>query len=216
MNYKMTALPLLVYRVCRGNDPLLLAPIDRIRKSPGRFDDPNLEYRVHYSAETMAGAYIEVLASLRANVNAMAAYSAIVGDDELAPMERAIVETLEPRSAALLCVPHQDDLVDIGHAQSRTKVETRLGVTGVKDGDFRGSSYDLSRRASRAIYDDGERGLTIGSSESSVDHRFSCYSIFEEAPSAGTLRVRLVPRSVNAALNERIALDEATYYLGLR
>lgn len=215
MPYSMTRLPSLAYRVCWGDDPLALAPMDRIRKSPGRFDDPDFRYRVHYSADTMAGAYVEVLASLRANAAAMAAYAAVDGPEELAPIEQAVYETLEPRSACLLIVPHQDELVDIAHAQSRFDLETRLGVQGLKDGDFRGSSYDLPRRASRVIYDDNESGVAIMSAEGGVDYAFRCFAVFEEKPDAGTLRVQFVPRSVEAALNERIALEEAVYYLGL-
>lgn len=215
MPYSMTAMPSLVYRVCRGDDPLALAPMDRIRKSPGRFDDPDFRYRVHYSADTMAGAYVETLAPLRPNSEAMEIYSAIGGDDDLKPMERAIVETLEPRSASLLIVPHRDRLVDLGAAQSRSELEARFGVALLKDGDFRGSSFDLSRRASRAVYDDNESGLAIESAESGIEYHFDCFSIFEEKPNAGTLRVQLVPRSVNPALEERVALNEAVYYLRL-
>lgn len=189
--------------------------MDRIRKSPGRFDDPDFRYRVHYSADTMAGAYIEVLAPLRADSAAMKAYAGIDGADDLAPNEQAMYEMLAPRSASLLIVPHQDDVVDIADAQSRFYLARRLGVESLKDGDFRSSSYEIPRRASRAIYDDNESGIGIRSAEAGIDYTFRCFAVFEEQPAAGTLRVQFVPRSVNGALEERIAINEALYYLGL-
>jgi hypothetical protein len=101
------------------------------------------------------------------------------------------------------------------NAHSRRVLEERLGIASLKEGDFRGSAYDISRRASRVLYDEHESGLAIGSAESGLGLRFACYSVFEEAPDAGKLRVQFVPRSVRPALDEQIALNEALHYLGL-
>jgi RES domain len=211
----MTTLPSVIYRVCWGDDPLALTEMAYIRRSPGRFDDPDLRYRVHYSASSMAGAFIEVLASLRPNREAMKQYAAIAGDDDLLSAERAIREALELRSASVLLVPHNDEVVDVGSSRSRTTLETLLSVRQLKDGGFRGSSYELSRRASRVIYDGNHIGLAIASSETGVESSFDCYCIFEEFPGAGTVRAQLVRRSTRGALDEQIALREAIMYLGL-
>ncbi len=197
------------------HDPLALAPMDRIRKRPGRFDDPDFRYRVHYSANSMAGAYVEALSPLRPNSDAMAAYNAIDGSSDVKPIDEAISEYLEPRSAALLIGPHRDPLVDVCHARSRAFLGERLGLTRLKTGDLTGSSYEISQRASRLFYDRNECGLASISSEAGVEYEFLSFAIFEEAPKAGSLRVQLVPRSLNPALIERIALSEAVYYLSL-
>lgn len=215
MSYEMTQLPEFVYRVCWGDNPLSLAPMDRIRKSPGRFDDPKFEYRVHYTAETMVGAYIEVMAGLRPETSAMADYSAIDGDDDLRPMEQAIDELLETRSASLLIVPHRDELVDLTAARSRSQMEIHLGVANLKGGDFTASDYALSRAASRVLFEANRAGLAIGSAEAGVDYRFNCYSVFEQSPGVENLRVDFVPRSITPALQEHIALREAIERLGL-
>lgn len=215
MAYEMTQLPEFVYRVCWGDNPLSFAPMDRIRKGPGRFDDPKFEYRVHYTAETMVGAYIEVMAGLRAEASAMADYNAIVGDDDLRPMEQAIDELLEPRSASLLIVPHRDELVDLAAPRSRSQLEPRLGVTKLKGGDFTASDYTLSRRASRLLFEANMAGLAIGSAEAGAGYPFNCYSVFEHARDAETLRVDFVARSVTPALQEHVALQEAIERLGL-
>lgn len=216
MPFHEVDLPNYVYRVSWGDDPLRLPEMRYIQERPGRFDDPDLRYRVLYTADKMAGAFVEVLASLRANKSNYDDLAAIGGEpDDLSPMEQAIDEYLEPRSASLLIAPRAA-FVDVVHPESRSMVEEALKLTGLKSGDFLASDITLPRRASRVLYEANANGIAAPSAEAAgAQVQVYTYNFFEDGTLTGELRATLVPRSIDEALNERIAIDEAVDMLGL-
>ena len=64
-------LPSRLFRISTDVDPIKLTPWSYIViKQPGRWDDPDNEYRVLYTADDEVGAYVEVLQDMRPNAAA--------------------------------------------------------------------------------------------------------------------------------------------------
>jgi hypothetical protein len=214
--YKTIAAPNVVYRVSRSVDPCLLPSWENIRVAErGRYDDPLDEFRPLYAATTPVGALTEVLADLRPRVDRMLEI-ALIGDDEdrddarhdlIATARAAMNARLAGRYVAEIEIAGDGaGFVDLGAGVSRSRIELELAVGRLKVGDFTGQDRTLSRRAARAIFEDGHPGLIAPSAE---DAHALAVAIFETGRESNEFRTALKVCSVLPANSYRNAVAAA-------
>jgi len=124
-----------VYRMARGPDPWAWA--DWVYAGtdgtfPGRFDDPEGEYRVLYAASTRLGAFMETLAGFRTHP---AVRQALAGapDGDAAPPDSVPREWLELRRIGKARLPGLP-FADVGHSRSLAFLRERLADAVVEHG----------------------------------------------------------------------------------
>jgi RES domain len=226
MSFATKAAPGRVFRLSRNADPTKLTEWRYLANAePGRWADPEGEYRVLYTADSELGAFVEVLQDLRPRQAALDLIEAIEDDgdfgDVLSSVEAAARERLRQYYfAALLPSPH-DLVVDLEHAASRTEIEHRLAedLAGkrIKVGDFSAGDYNFTRRVSRLVY----TSLTTDKlpyaavSARSAEHPPShCYTYYETGRETDELRGTVYPHFVRQALDEHEHVREALAYIG--
>ena len=226
MSFATRAAPGRVFRLSRYADPTKLTEWRYLANAePGRWADPEGEYRVLYTADSEIGAFVEVLQDLRPRQAALDLVDTIEDDGEfgdvLSSVEAAARERLRQYYFAAL-MPRADDLiVDLEHAASRTEVEQRLaddlGGKRVKVGDFSAGDYGFTRRVSRLAYtsltndDRPYAGVSARSAEHPPSH---CYAYYETGRETEELRGTVYPHFVRQALDEDKHVREAIAYIG--
>lgn len=226
MSFATRTVPGRVFRLSRYADPTKLTEWRYLANAePGRWADPEGEYRVLYTADSELGAYVEVLQDLRPRQAALDLVDAVRDDGEfgdiLSSVEAAARERLRQYYFAAL-VPNADDLiVDLEHATSRTEVEHRLaddlGGKRIKAGDFSAGDYDFTRRVSRLVFisltadDRPYAGVAARSAEHPPSH---CYTYYETGRETDKLRGTVYPHFVRQALDEEPYVRAAIAYIG--
>lgn len=221
MPLKLVDVPRKVYRISFGADPLALAPEEILKEHPGRWDPPDLSFRVLYTSSALDVAYIEALSDLRPNAQALHMLSDVTlndpEDDSPIHYQDATKEYLLRRTAAVLIVPNHAEVADVAALQSRTFLEGKLKVgRRLKIGDFTGADLTLPRRSSQYIKASGCCGIASPSAEASpFDADARNYTFFETDHDSGAVMVDIVQHTVVPALDEKIALNIALRALGI-
>lgn len=206
------------YRLTHSADPLVLTPWEFILKAPGRWDDPNGEYRVLCTCNTPVGAYVEVLSRLKPHTPSYAAFRDFPEDSSSFPpdpeptLEDAASEKLQRHYFAVIGPASDSDvLVDV--SASRRDLETILAVSHLKLGDFTSSDYQIPQRTSRAVYDAAHEkycGLIAPSAEHKPSNTFN---FFESGEETNTLRAHLRPLEITPALGHTALIKDAVDYI---
>ena len=168
-----------------------------------RFDDPKREYRTIYAADKKETCLREVLADFRPNRKVLADFNKLFGDDEavecagLVPgawREKHVLAQAEiaVSSGGIADIESGPVLTDLSR-----RLENELGVRGLKRLDvarLRSQDRDLTRAASRLLYDDGHAGVDF---HSRLD-KHPCHALFEG-------RAHLEQRGAAIPLSEEVA-----------
>jgi RES domain len=209
--YKTVAAPAVVYRVARSADPCKLPAWEHILGSVrGRYDDPLNAFRVLYTSTSPIGAVVETLADLRPRYDRIAEIATIGDEDEgcdgayrglVAIANIAMTARLAGRYICAIEILDREPLfVDLGTGVSRSRIELELSVERLKIGDLTGRDRNLSRQASRAIFDAGYAGLVAPSAEGP---HADTVAIFETAHDTNVFCVRLNVLSARPAHLDR-------------
>ena len=226
MSFARASVPSRLFRLSRYADPTKLTDWRYLANAePGRWSDPEGEYRVLYTADSEVGAYVEVLQDLRPSGEAIELLNEIEDDgdfgDTLGTLEGAARERLREYHLGAL-IPGESDndvIADVTAAASRTEIDVRLSADlgrRVKVGDFSGSDYDLTRRVSRLVYIAryGDELRFAGLSARSGEHAPSlCFAYFESGRETNELRGKLHVHFVRQALEEDDHVQTAIAYL---
>lgn len=225
MSFEPANIPSRLFRLSRYPDPTKLTEWRYLANAePGRWSDPEGEYRVLYTADTEIGAYVEVLQDLRPRPEALDLLEEIEDDgafgDALTSVEAAARERVRQYYFAALIPCSDDVIVNVAASSSRSEVESRLAddLAGrrVKIGDFSGGNYDFTRRVSRLIYtamhdhDQQFAGVAATSAEHPPTH---CFAYFETGRETDELRGRVAVHFVRQALDEESHLSAALAHL---
>jgi hypothetical protein len=227
MSFESAGVPTRLYRLSRNSDLERLTEWRFMaNREPGRWDDPQHEYRVLYTADSEIGAYVEVLQDLRPSPGAEKMLAAISDDGQFGEAIPGVVSAAYERlrqyyfGALIPTHPHEDIIVDVAASESRTELEARLkddlGGRRLKIGDFSAYDYALTRRVSRCLYTaattDDRR--FAGLMSASAEHRgTSCFTYFETGRETNELRGRLTVHFTRQALDEDEHVRAAIAYL---
>jgi hypothetical protein len=149
-----------------------------------RFDDPRREYRTIYAADKKETCLREVLADLKPDKKAVAEFKKLFGDDDSVECagrvtrvwrEKHVLVQVEinissGEMADIESAPILADLSARLERELKTRKLKRLDVTRIRSQD-----RDLTRAASRLLYDDGCAGIDFHSRLDKV----SCHAVFE-------------------------------------
>ncbi len=220
------SLPQRLYRITRAVDPRDFTAWDYIDPSqPGRWDDPRREYRLLYTADTVVGAFTEVLQDLRPQLTGTrtrALLDAVEDEENLDPrvplsldLNESVIERLRDRRVGeLIPVSPSDRVVRILDPPSRSWLENKIRgdsvlshafeMVRIKNGDLIGSDYTLCRAASRLIWEEHRElvGIVAPSSEL-VDVK--CFALFES--NGGRTRAMLTAGFASPALHSTVRYD---------
>ena len=225
MSFSAHHLPPRLFRLSRNNDPTKLTEWRHLATAePGRWSDPEAEYRVLYASDTEVGAYVEVLQDLRPHPSSLELLDAIEDDGHfgilLPTVESAARERLRQYHFAALIPREGDFIVDVASPASRTEIETRmrddLGGQRVKIGDFNGGNRDFTRRVSRLVFTaavDGDREAAGVAARSAEHEPTMCFAYFETGRETEELRGGLFLHFVRQALDEHNFLRAALAYI---
>jgi hypothetical protein len=139
-----------LYRVAREPDPW--AWPDWSYAGPdgtfgNRYDDPEASYRVLYASSQRVGAFVETLARFRPDLEVLAEFGQIEGDDEpLAGVPRTWLETRMVGEATV-----QGQFVDVGDALTLVTLRTALAASAVHFGLDDIDAATIRLRAPRAF-----------------------------------------------------------------
>lgn len=217
-SYETVIAPTMVYRVSRSAEPRVLPAWGHILGSDrGRYDDPLDVYRVLYTSTSPTGALIEALADLRPRYDRITEIAMISDEqEEYEPAYLALVERARAAMAARLAarylsgieiVDRKPRFVDLGAGSSRSQIELDLRLGRLKVGDFTGRDRNLSRQASRAVFNAGFAGLVAPSAEDAHAHTVA---IFETARDSNAFGVHLDVITTGFADVDREAAAAAT------
>jgi hypothetical protein len=168
-----------------------------------RFDDPKREYRTIYAADKKETCLREVLADFRPNKKVLADFNKLFGDDEamesagLVPnawREKHVLAQAEiaVSSGGMVNIESGPVLTDLSQRlekELRARKLKRLDVARLRSQD-----RDLTRAASRLLYDDGRAGIDF---HSRLD-KLPCHALFEG-------RARLEQQGAAMPLSEDIS-----------
>lgn len=214
MAFQFANLPRRIYRVGWGDDPLAYAPLDILKKGPGRWDDLRFRFRTGYFADSLVTCFIETLVDLRPDPATVATLLAM--GEQLPDMDLAVSEALAPKYASVV-ITAEDRLVDIAHAQSREEFRLRARRRKrLKAGDFLAAHLQVPRRAAGIVYDGGYAGICAPSAEALAVNAASVavtYNIFETRLDSNQPRVALVPHTVRPAAEQAIDIASARDFL---
>ncbi len=225
MSFGLIRPPSRLFRLCRSADPTKLTDWQHLARSePGRWADPDAQYRVLYTADSEVGAYVEVLQDLRPRVQAVDIVECIEDDGEfgetLFSVEEAARERLRQYLIASLMTNVEDRIVECESSATRSEIEGRLfdefGERRLKTGDCSSGDYKLTRRVSRLIYTslDAEGRQFAGVVAASAEHQpTKCFAYFETGRETNELRGNLHVAHARQALDEESSLIDALDYL---
>lgn len=168
-----------------------------------RFDDPKREYRTIYAADKKETCLREVLADFRPNKKVLADFSEFFGDDEavkcagLVPnawrenhvLTQAEIAVSSGEMADIESDPVLSDLSRRLEDELSARKLERLDVARIRSQD-----RNLTRAASRLLYDDGHAGVEF---HSRLD-KLPCHALFEG-------RARLEQQGVAIPLYGKVA-----------
>lgn len=225
MSFAARAVPARLFRLSRYTDPTRFTEWRYLANAePGRWADPEGEYRVLYTADSEVGAYVEILQDLRPRADALDLLQSIDDDgqfgDVLGSVEAAARKRLQQYYFAALTPDPDDLIVDLEAPASRTEIESGLAddLAGrrVKIGDFSSRDYGFTRRVSRYVFmalaDDGRE--YVGMAARSAEHpSTNCFTYFETGRETNALVGRIVPHAVYRALHQEDIVREALAFI---
>jgi hypothetical protein len=208
--------PSTVYRVSRGDEPLMLPAWEYLHMAErGRYDDPLDVFRVLYTSTSKTGALTEALADLRPRFDRIRELRAVLGEsassrdfaDVIAHAAECMKDRLRGRCLATIRIlDREPSFVDLAAGTSRGWLEYVLGTEQLKAGQLTARDRVLPRFASRAVFDEGHSGIIMRSAESSYAHTVA---LFETGHRTNRFRARITVLSVAPALASRNAVAAA-------
>ena len=199
--------------------------------TPGRWKDPDNEYRVLYFSDNHVGAYVETLQNLRPEA---ATYTRLAekidggGYGDPPPDVRAmVVGKLKNRRSTIYYTSTDDHVADILAPSTKSALEvdprvaTLLSIRDIKtlkNGDMSAGDYKINNAISRVVYETEHApgvpfcGICCPSAEIQDTKN---YSLFETGRDTRACRATLVPHLTDLALDERAVLQAALEYLDL-
>lgn len=168
-----------------------------------RFDDPRREYRTIYAADKKETCLREVLADLKPDKKAVAEFKKLFGDDESVQCAGRVTTAWRQKHVLVQAAIDiaSGDLADIDSAPVLNALSDRmareLAARKLKRLDaarIRSQDRDLTRAASRLLYDDGHAGIDFRSRLDKVP----CHALFEG-------RARLDQRGAAIPLTGKVA-----------
>lgn len=172
-----------------------------------RFDDPKRKYRTIYATDKKETCLREVLADFRPNEKVLADFNELFGDDDSAKcaglvpniwrekhvLTQAAISISSGKMANIESGAVLTDLSQRLADELHVRKLKRLDVASIRSQD-----RDLTRAASRLLYDDGHAGVNF---HSRLD-KLPCHALFEG-------RARLEPRGAAMSLSGEIPELEA-------
>jgi len=149
-----------------------------------RFDDPKREYRTIYATDKKETCLREVLADFRPSKKALVDFKKFFGDDEAlqcagvvpsAWREKHVLAqaTIVVTSGKMAHIESADVLTDLSRRLADPLAARKLKHLDVAR--IRSQDRDLTRAASRLLYDDGRAGIEF---HSRLD-KLPCHALFE-------------------------------------
>ncbi len=141
-----------------------------------RFDDPKREYRTIYAADKKETCLREILADLRPNAKFLADFDKVFGDDPALASAGRVTHAWRARHALVRAGIDLDSgtLAEIESAPVMHGLSRRLGAR-LDVAALRSRDRDLTRAASRLLYDEGRAGVAFRSRLDKVP----CRALFE-------------------------------------
>jgi hypothetical protein len=223
--------PPVVYRIHYGTYPLTLrdwsaaTASNRLGKQTfgHRWDDPEREFRLLYTASTKVGACIEVLQDLRPKVSELARLQRIErqADEELPDfgvLPDSYFGHLHGCELGIVTTKPFLDVVDAAIVQTMrmelAALATQLELEEVDVSTMTGHVREFTQAVARRVYEAGYAGI---SSPSSLGSPYTNWSIFEDGYLTNRLRVEatLLKAPVPIAFDDNDLVD-ALNTLGLR
>ena len=231
-------LPEKLYRLHRGYNPLDFTEWRWVMPTPGRWKDPDDEYRVLYFSDAHVTAYVETLQNLRPNKETYELLEAVVDgggyDDPMPDFIAAVLDKLKDLRSSVYITSSDDVVADVLAPKTKSILEACPRVSGIladrfangvrdsarlKDGDMSAGDYALTNAISRAVYevtDDGSGTASFcGVRCPSAETGSANYSIFETGRDTNICRATLVPHVTRLAVEETVLLREASAYFGI-
>jgi hypothetical protein len=151
----------------------------------GRFDDPEREFRLLYTAAQRRGPFVETLAPFRPSLEILARMQRVASSEEPLPRTPVPAHWYRRHAVARLRLLPGQHWLDLRAPQTRETLRAELAATLLT---LRLSDLDLSRvlgpgrtltqTIARWAYEHGYAGLAY---HSRLDHTLTLWAIFERA-----------------------------------
>lgn len=141
-----------------------------------RFDDPKREYRTIYAADKKETCLREVLADLRPNAKFLADFDKVFGADPALAAAGRVTRAWRARHSLVRAGIDLDSgtMAELESAPVMRELSRRLGAR-LDVAKLRSRDRDLTRKASRLLYDAGHAGIGFRSRLDTVP----CHALFE-------------------------------------
>lgn len=172
--------PALLWRIGRWPDPLAWPPRDASLREPGRFDDPQRQYRVLYTSEQRLGCFVESIARFRPSVAALKDAGALLALPARVPASwRAsrCVGRLRPEDGLRFLDVRAPETVEVLR-RALAPLLHRLGVGDLDVSGVRGPNRAATMAVGRWAHDAGFQGVGY---RSRFADELDCWALLEGA-----------------------------------